>query len=202
MITLLKSKYGYKCTGVKLNYEGTCVNTPSKNMRFCEAVNYSFNIPLLLKSSSLSCKGSQRSMGLHKSDKELISHISNESKISEHTISEVLQDIPTFEKPVVNIYLGIQAEMEDIILPDMFILQIKPKETMDLIKQYIFKINAIPIIKPYPFLSVCGNILVRSLKQKQMCISFGCPESRRYGGVDDDNVIVGIPYSICNKLFN
>jgi uncharacterized protein (DUF169 family) len=141
-------------------------------------------------------------MGLHKSDKELISHISNESKISEHTISESLQDIPAFEKPVKNIYLGILPEMEDIILPDMFILQIKPKETMDLIKQYILKINAVPIIKPYPFLSVCGNILVGSLKQKQMSISFGCPESRKYGGVDDGNVIVGIPYSICNQLFN
>lgn len=202
MITFLKSKYGYRCTGIKLSYDGACVNMPSKKMRFCEAVNHSFNIPLLLKNSSLSCKGSQRSMGLLNSDKELINHISNESKIPEHTISEALLDIPVFEKPVENIYLGILPEMEDIISPDMFILQIKPKATMELIKLYILKINAVPIIKPYPFLSVCGNILVGSLKQKQMSISFGCPESRRYGGVNDDNVIVGIPYNICNKLFN
>lgn len=202
MITLLKSKYGYKCTGIKLNYDGVCVNKPSKNMRFCEAVNHSFNVPLLLKTSSLSCKGSQRSMGLLESDEVLSNHISNESKISEQTITKALQDIPCFKKPILNIYLGIQDELENSIHPDLFILLIRPKDAMELIKHYIVKTNMLPVIKPYPFISVCGNILVGAIKQNQMCLSFGCPESRKYGGVDDDKVIVGIPYNQCNQLFN
>lgn len=202
MIAELKKRYGNKCTAIKLNYEGTCVNTPSIKMRFCEAVNYSFNIPLLLKSSCLSCMGSQRSFGLFKSDEELIAHISNESKASSQTIKKALQNIPVFEVPVRNIFLGIQHNMEDIILPDMFIIQIKPKDAMDLMKLYIVKTNTFPVLQPYPFLSVCGSVVVGVIKLKQMSVSFGCPESRKYGGVIDENVIVGIPYNICNQLFN
>lgn len=201
MISLLKKKYGYKCTGIKLNYNGTCVNTPSTKMRFCEAVNHSFNVPLLLKTSSLSCKGSQRSMGLLKSNCELITHLANESNMSKPMVSSALADILAFPEPIENVYLGIQPEMEEMIRPDLFILQIKPRETMDLIRLYSAKTNSFPIIKPYTFLSVCGNVLVGSLQQKQMSISFGCPESRRYGGIDDENVIVGIPYDLCNLLF-
>lgn len=201
MITELKKKYGNKCTGVKVNYEGTCVNTSEVALRFCEAVNYSFNVPLLLNSCLLSCKGAQRSFGLLKSDEELIIHIAGESNASEHTIKRALNDIPLIDNPIKNIFLGIQDHMENIIQPDMYILQIRPNEAMVLMRQYIVKTNNSPIIKPYPFLSVCGGILAASLIDNLMSISFGCPESRKFAGVDDSNVIIGIPFKTCIQLF-
>jgi len=201
MITELKRRYGNKCTGVKVNYEGPCVNTSEISLRFCQAVNYSFNVPLLLNSSLLSCKGAQRSFGLLRSDEELIIHIAGESNVPEQTIKRALHDIPLFDNPLKNVFLGIQDYMEDVIHPDMYILQIKPNEAMDLMRQYIVKTNNFPIIKPYPFLSVCGGILAASLINNLMSISFGCPESRKFAGVDESNVIVGIPFSTCNQLF-
>jgi uncharacterized protein (DUF169 family) len=140
-------------------------------------------------------------MGLIQTNQKFVEHISIESRTTVKIVSAALSDIPAFAEPIENIYLGIQPEMEEIIHPDLFVLQLKPRETMDLIKLYTAKTNASPIIKPYTFLSVCGNILVGSLQQKQMNISFGCPESRRYGGIDDENVIVGIPYELCKILF-
>lgn len=202
MIAELKKRYGNKCSCIKLNYEGTCVNTPSVKLRFCEAVNHSFHAPLLLNSSNLACKGSQRSFGLSLSDEHLIKHISEESKISTSIVKMVLQDTPVFDQPVKNIFLGIQNQMEEEIRPDMFILQIKPKDVMELIKQYILKTSKFPIIKTHPFLSVCGGVLVSTIKQKLMSISFGCSDSRRFGGVDDSDVIVGLPFNICKQLLN
>lgn len=209
MITELKKRFGNKCTGIKLNYEGSIVNTSalivntlSIKLRFCEAVNLSLSTPILLNNSSLSCKGSKRSFGLTKSVDKLNIHISNESKASEEIIKKALHDIPAFETPVKNVFLGIPNEMEDLIHPDMFILQMKPKYAMDLMKLCIIRTNTFPVIKPYPFLSVCGSIVAGTYNQNQMSFSFGCPESRKYGGVDDENVIVGIPFNLCLRLFN
>jgi uncharacterized protein (DUF169 family) len=47
-------------------------------------------------------------------------------------------------------------------------------------------------------MSVCANIAVQTFISGKMCISFGCPASRKFGGVLEDEVIVGIP----NLLFN
>lgn len=209
MIADLKKIYGNKCTGIKLNCIepvvddfALIINTSSIRLRFCEAVNFSFNKPVFLNSNFLSCKGSRRSFGLTKSEEELVSHISNESQASKETIKKALHDIPAFDKPVNNIYLGMPNDMEKIICPDMFILQMRPKYAMDLMVHYIAKTNTLPIIKPYPFLSICGSVVASTHIQNRMSISFGCPDSRKYGGVDDDNVIVGIPFDICNQLFN
>jgi len=209
MITELKKRFGPKCTGIKLNYKGSIANTSALNvntssiiLRFCEAVDLSFSVPILLNSCFLSCKGSQRSFGLTKSDDKLIIHISSESKASEETVKKALLDIPAFNKPVENIFLGIPNDMEDVIHPDMFILQMKPKEAMDLMMLCIVKTSTYPIIKPYPFLSVCGSVVAGTYQQNKMSISFGCPDSRKYGGVDDDKVIVGIPFDTCVQLFN
>ncbi|MBN1788867.1 MAG: DUF169 domain-containing protein [Bacteroidales bacterium] len=202
MISELKRRFGYKCSGIKLNYIGSYINTPLVELRLCEAVNHSFNVPLLLNYRNLCCEGSQRSLGFEKQDRELISHISEESHVLSQTVKKALQNIPVFDKPIKNIFLGIQDEMEERIQPDLFIMHVRPKEAMELMKQVMVITNTFPVIKPYPFLSVCGGILVNTIKNKQMSISFGCPESRKYAGVDDSDVIVGIPFKICEKLIN
>ncbi|MCF8307820.1 MAG: DUF169 domain-containing protein, partial [Bacteroidales bacterium] len=37
-------------------------------------------------------------------------------------------------------------------------------------------------------------------RDEDVTVSFGCPESREYGGVNKDEVVVGIPYSLAHKL--
>jgi len=202
MINRLKEKYGNKCTSIKINYKGPCKNSPAIKMRFCEAVSYSFNVPLSINGDTLSCLGSQRSFGLLKNDDEIANHISLEIGISLELIKQSLIDIPKFEEPIKSILLGIQEHMEDQIKPDLFILHLSPKDAMDLMKEYTSKTSIAPVIKPVTYLSVCGNILTQTYKYNRMSISFGCPDSREYGGVSKNDVIVGIPYSECNNLFN
>jgi len=53
-----------------------------------------------------------------------------------------------------------------------------------------------PVISPYSLLSICGNVFVRSYQDENINISFGCPESREFGGVDNEEIVIGIPYEM------
>jgi len=176
-------------------------NSPLKSLRFCEAVNDSFHIPLLFNPQNLSCLGSKRSLGILRNDDDLMQHISQESQVIPKTVKYVLDDTPILDTPFDNILLGISEEMEKEVQPDIYIMYIEPKNVMNLMKEYTLKLNKFPAIKPYTFLSVCGNVFVRTYKFGVMTISFGCPESRKYGGVKDNLVVVGIPYDKCLQLF-
>ncbi len=201
MIASLKQKYGNKCTGVKINYDGDFKYARNSQMRFCEAISYSFITPVLIESIYLSCLGSKRNFGLSDNEDEIIKNMSAESKINTDLIRKSLNEIPKFDTPVNNFLLGMSEEMEKEIKPDLFILMIKPKDVMDLIRDYMSITNKFPIITPFTFLSVCGNVLVKTLKENKMTISLGCSESRIYAEIDDDLMIIGIPYEDCKKIY-
>jgi len=202
MISELKKLFGFNCTGIKVNYNGVFLDTPSKKMPFCEAVKYSFQVPFLFDTKNLSCLGSQRSMGLLKNEDELVQHISESSKISPGIVKKILQNIHVSDKPVNNIFLGILEDMEPEIQPDLYIIYLEPKDVMELMRLFTEKTSKYPVIKPYSFLSVCGNIMVRTYFKNGLNISFGCPESRKQGGVEDNQLIAGLSYEMCMRLFN
>ena len=49
-------------------------------------------------------------------------------------------------------------------------------------------------------MSVCGNVIAKSYMKDTIAISFGCLESRRNGGIIPDEVAVGIPFDLIEKL--
>jgi len=57
-------------------------------------------------------------------------------------------------------------------------------------------------IPPYSLFSVCGNVIVNTYMKKMPSISFGCQESRKYGGVKEYEVVVGIPAEMVKYLIN
>jgi uncharacterized protein (DUF169 family) len=202
MISLLKRRFGSKCLGLKVNYNKDIAYSPIKPIRFCEAVNDAFKTPLLFDPQNLICIGGRRSLGLLLDDKELAQHISAESGIALQTAKRALNEIPKMNTPIHNVLMGIDENLEKEVQPDLYILYISPKEFMDLSRDYILKTNEFPIVKPFSFLSVCGNVFISTFKSANMSVSFGCPESRSYGGVKDNHVVVGLPYNRCVQLFS
>ncbi|MFP4557079.1 MAG: DUF169 domain-containing protein [Bacteroidales bacterium] len=201
MITELRRRFGYQCVGIKVNCSKDMAYSPVKPIRFCEAVNDAFKTPLIFNPQNLVCFGARRSMGFLHNDKELIRHISGESGISNQTVKKALFEIPTMNTPIHNIFMGIEEEVEKEIQPDMYIMYINPSDLIELIRSYALKINDYPTVKPYMFLSVCGNVFISTFKSARMSVSFGCPESRKYGGVKDNQLVVGLPYSDAVQLF-
>lgn len=202
MITELRKRFGAKCIGLKVNYNKEITYSPIKPVRFCEAINDAFKTPLMFNPSNLTCMGARRSMGLLNDDKDLIEHISAESGISNQTIKRAIHDIPKMNTPIHNVLLGISEGLEKEIQPDMYILYVSPKDVMELMREYTLKTDEFPEINPFTFLSVCGSVFISTFKSSKMSVSFGCPESRKFGGVKDNLMVVGLPYNITKQLFD
>lgn len=203
MINDLKKYFNtYKCTGIKINdFSGYVVNSPTANLRFCEAVKYSFNVPLLMNEQNMGCRGAERNFGFRKdNDEDLSLHISESTGISVELVREMLDDTSVIKDQINNLALGITEEMEKTYKPDFFIIYTSPLRSMQLI-HHLAKTSGIrPFIAPYSLLSICGNVFARGYNTGNVCISFGCPESRKYGGVDMDEVVIGIPGEMAKQL--
>lgn len=202
MINQMKTIFGKKCTGIKLNTEEyKFLNKPVMQMKFCEAVNYSFNVPIVLKREKIGCPGARRSLGIDQKDNELTKIISENTQIPVSYIKEGLENIPVLQNPISNITFGITEEMEEELKPDVFIAYTYPENIMKFMHQAA-SLEVQPKIPPYSLHSICGNIFSRVYEDKVISISFGCPESRKYGGVNADEAIIGIPYDLFYLFLN
>jgi uncharacterized protein (DUF169 family) len=202
MITELKEKFGSNCMGLKINYQGEFHQRPKEKLRFCEAVSQAFRFPFLLLPENLACMGSMRSMGLLNDDSLLIKQIHHESKIDYPVIHYALKNIPHFHEPLKNVLMGMDENLEKEVQPDMFIVFLTPARVMNLMKEYALKVKQFPVVKPYIFLSICANVLVSTYQSGIMSISLGCPESRKFSGLADQQMVAGIPYNHGLKLLN
>ena len=196
MINNLKALFGKKCSGIKINPPGLRpINIPEKRMKFCEAVDYSFKVPIQIHKHNLDCPGARRNVGFDKEDDKLAKSISDNTHIPLKYILLALQKIPIAKTNVYNIALGLTEEMEQLVQPDLFIIYTQPVNIMQIIHNYA-KMGIQPVISPYSLLSICGNVFIRSYQEQNINISFGCPESRKFGGIDNEEIVVGVPYEM------
>lgn len=191
MINELKSIFGAKCSAINVNGETTeFFNVPTKPMKFCEAVSYSFDVPVRLINGNLGCPGARRCVGFDNDDKQLAHTISDNNKIPFSFIMSALQSIPVLGN-IHHVNLGITEQIEKRLKPDLYILYLTPNRVTE-IMHTLARQKIKPSIPPYSLLSVCGNVFVNCYNSHQVTISFGCPESRKHGGIENNEVVVGL----------
>lgn len=200
MISELQNIFGKTCMSLKVNAESGLAPAYTKQARFCEMVGEAFQTTFYVNPLQVKCPGARRSFGLLKHDFELIDHVHEESRINKSTITKAINEIPRLEKPPENILMGISENLEKTTQPDMYIIFAQPVKVMQLMKLYALKLDAFPVIKPYTFMSVCANVFVNTYLNHVISISFGCPESRKYGFLKEDQAVVGIPFNTSLKL--
>ncbi|SRR6056297_2714722 len=202
MIDQLKKIFGVKCTGISINgLSERFLNHPGKKMKFCEAVHHSFDLPLEITDKNLGCPGARRSIGFDNQSDELVKMISGNTGIPENYISDSFKDIPIIQTKVNNLILGIPEDMEEEIKPDVFIIYTIPEKIMKFIHQ-LAGLKIKPYLPPYSLNSICGNVFARAYQDEKITISFGCPESRNFGGVEKEEVVIGLPASYAEKFLN
>jgi uncharacterized protein (DUF169 family) len=200
MINDLKNLLGPRCTAVKINGDSyPFLNKPEREMKFCEAVNYSFQLPLQINNNTLGCPGARRSFGFDAHTDELIQKIAENTGIPASYIRKTFEDIPVVQTQIDHLVLGIPNDLEEDITPDLYISYTSPKNIMRLMHR-MAKDQSKPMLPPYSFNSICGIIFSKAYQEQRVMISFGCPESREFGGVKDEEVIVGIPHALAGKL--
>jgi len=182
---------GDRKTGIRFNITNpSAYNSPDRPMKFCEAVISSLQSTLVICANDIDCLGAKRTFGLYHNDQKFASLISEETQIPLEFIQKAIIQIPVFDEPLKNILLG------PIENPDLTIALVKPNMITKLILYYAKLFKDKPVISPYFFMSICANIAVQTFLTNKICISFGCPESRKKGRVQNDEVIVGIPGSL------
>ncbi len=201
MIDKVKDYFGARSTSVMINgHSYPFLNKPEREVRFCEAVHYSFNLPIEINDQTLSCPGARRTFGYDNQGRDLVKMISDNTGIPKSQVNKALNEIPVFDIPVENIILGVPADLEEELMPDVYIAYTHPHRVMDFIHHAAQK-SIKPVFPPYSIHSICGNIFSRAYHNQEITISFGCPESRNFGGVGKDEAIVGIPQKMARNLF-
>jgi len=199
MIDDLKNIFGAKCTAVNVNGKlSEAIDIPSKQLKFCEAVNLSFDAPLRVTYENLGCPGARRNIGFDNDDIFLAQTISDNNKIPVQFILSALKEIPKLSG-INHINLGLTEKMEKEANPDLFIIYIKPSVVTSIMHK-LAKIEVRLSILPYSLLSVCGNVFSNTVKNRTVSLSFGCPESRKFGGIGKDELVVGLPVEIAKLV--
>ncbi|HDJ34543.1 MAG TPA: hypothetical protein ENF21_10665 [Bacteroidetes bacterium] len=195
----LRKVFGRRFTTVNLNgevYEH--INVPQKELKFCEAVHYSFDVPIRLNHENLYCPGARRSMGFEENDLMLAGTIAHNHLLPVSKVAESLQKIPVI-KSVKHINLGLTEEMTGDITPDLVIAYLQPDKITGFTIRLARK-GIVLNIRPFFLLSVCGSVAAACFTEQAACLSFGCQDSRKFGGLHDDEVVLGMPWQMALEL--
>lgn len=49
-------------------------------------------------------------------------------------------------------------------------------------------------------MAVCGSVVARVHTTNQICLSFGCPDSRKHGAIGRDRLVIGLPVPIIREF--
>ena len=183
-------------TGVTFHHDGVPAGNPVRaEMRLCEAVARSFHETIVLPVEYIRCLGARRCLRLTRNDDELALRISTEAGIALDVAYKAIEEVPRVFRPATAVTLGKQPS------PDVVIGYVQPGLIMNLVRRWQEIYGAGPSVKLSSFMALCGNVLAGAHTSRQPCLSFGCPDSRKYGGIEEDMLVVGIPSCLAETLF-
>jgi len=195
-IELFQDHFGLKGVGVKFyNDEIDTSNFQVlRDIRFCQAVRIARDQRVFLDGDSIICKGARYALGFEDEAKEAIVNIIKLKRgISKEIAEQLVENIPRIKNSP---YKHIGLNVDD---PDILIFYINPKRFMEFLKIYQRTGNSLEV-KLSSLTAMCGDVAVQTYLTKKICISFGCDDSREYGDVVDEELVVGIPKEEIEQL--
>jgi uncharacterized protein (DUF169 family) len=195
-ISVLEETVGGRWTGANFHFHDDVpadVLSPPP-ARICEAVAESFREPIVQRADGITCCGARRCLALDKGDEELVDRVVAESGIDRSFATRVVGGTPHLAIPPLAISYGVLDP------PDVVVGYIQPASAMKLVRQWQQVYGTSPIVRLSTFMAICGDVVVGAYVSNRLRVSFGCRDSRQFGGVEDDRVIVGIPYVLLKPL--
>lgn len=197
-IKKFESMIGGRWTGVTFHHENNDRVTLAKHpMKFCEAVKESSTGAMSLTQDSMDCPGALRSFGwaLTK-DEQLTKTISQTNGIKEQIAKSIVEKVPHLNGSFSAITVGSYES------PDVILSYAQPEATMRLIYQWQKVSGKVLDVSISSHMAVCGCVAAGAYISGKICLSFGCPESRKYGAISNDRLIVGVPARLIANFFN
>ena len=196
ILETIEEKIGGKWVGITFhNNSIRNNNTPEKPMCLCEAIGKSYNNKIVLTKNFLDCPGGCRSLGwLKNSDYSMINKLAEKSGMSFDTASKLITSSPSVKKDIFAVTIG---KIEN---PDMVLSYAQPDVAMKLIRLWQ-KVSGIELtIDVSSIMAVCSNVVAKVYNTGKICISFGCPDSREYGGIEANKLVIGVHNSLIEYL--
>ena len=83
---------------------------------------------------------------------------------------------------------------------DVYISYATPESTMKMVRSWQTITGRNLDTEISGIMSVCGNVAVKSYIDQKISISFGCPDSRKYGGIAKEQLVIGLPHKIALRI--
>jgi uncharacterized protein (DUF169 family) len=111
------------------------------------------------------------------------------------TLRKALAETPCLTAPVRAISLASNHDA-----PDVLVGYVQPKEAMTVLRRWQVSYGDVPMVPLSSFLAICAWVVVRAHKLDEICVSFGCFDSRRFGGIGSDTMVVGMPSACVQQI--
>lgn len=164
-----------------------------KHIRFCEAVKNSYTRPIVLTQDLLNCPGGRWSLGWENHPELLIHRLTNDNGLSAEMVSKLMANAPHLDRELAAVTIGGEQT------PDVIVSFAQAGDAMKLVRRWQQKTGSDLDVPISSLMSVCGSV-VRAYLTQRIGISFGCPESRKYGNISRDRLVIGVPYQTAEKL--
>ena len=186
--------FGERFSGVRFTSEKLQNYHPLASP-LCQWIYYSFTNDIEISNQDISCPGARRAINNGVTDQELINTIAGNSGIEIQYVEKALKETPQLDINISGLILG--KSQDD---PQIIVGYTEPANVLSLIRKLEENCTQSPDMSKYTMMSVCGNVIAKSYMKDNIAISFGCPESRKNGGIRPDEVAVGIPIDLVKKL--
>ena len=196
-VRLLEEQLGGRWTGITFHRK-----TPGKEnlakwpMRLCQAVKESYTRPIVLTRHFVNCPGALRSLGwMTKQDEIIAQKIVQAAGIKADVALELIRNTPCLNGEITAVSVGANNS------PDIVISYAQPEVAMRLVRRWQQVYGTVLSAEASGVMAVCGSVIVGTYKTDRICLSFGCPDSRQYGAIGSDRLVIGLPVSLIKTLF-
>ncbi|MCW4051049.1 MAG: DUF169 domain-containing protein [Candidatus Bathyarchaeota archaeon] len=182
------------------NPPNTGYAAPHEPVRFCQAVKMvkDTSTGLRLTKDTLSCTAAKYVFGFENTEtlNECLENLVAAKRFKDREVAKkALMDVPRITGAPSSVTLSVND-----FSPDVFILYLKPVQFMQVVQayqeRYIHPIDlTVPSVVP-----VCGGCAVAPYLTQRITVSFGCDDSREHGGINGNQLVMGIPYCIAGLL--
>jgi uncharacterized protein (DUF169 family) len=180
---------------VAVKFQEQMSSADTEPIRFCEAVHKALKKNVSLSFNNVCCDGARRCFGwLKDNDIKLAKRLSQKTNMDQDIAFDLIRSVPVLNKNIVSISLGAN------IHGDVYISYASPESAMKMVRDWQKMTGRNLCVDISGIMSVCGNVAVRSCLGQSISISFGCPDSREYGGIEKEQLAIGIPYNIAYSL--
>ncbi len=158
-----------------------------KGVRFCEVVKKAIEYPIIIDKESLTCLGAKFVFGWDSQDKNKILDLCQKKRqVQREALISIFSKSPFLKKPFK--YIGLNTECS----PDLLISYLSPEQVSKIIRTYQNKLGKILSVSLTSMTPVCGGVAVKTYLNKNINISFGCRDSRKFAGLEMYELAIGI----------